>query len=80
LALAKQEGYPLLTGDQGLKAAAQAEDVTVMGTVWLLRTMVENHLLSVDEAIAALALMKEGKRRLPWTDAERILNGLREGA
>jgi hypothetical protein len=23
--------------------------------------------------------MKEGKRRLPWTDAERILNGLREG-
>ena len=66
--------------DQGLKAAAQAEDVTVMGTVWLLRTMVENQLLSVDEAIAALALMKEGKRRLPWTDAERILNGLREGA
>jgi hypothetical protein len=80
LALAKQEGCPLLTGDQGLKAAAQAEDVTVMGTVWLLRTMVENHLLSVDEAIVALALMKEGKRRLPWRDAERILNGLREGA
>jgi predicted nucleic acid-binding protein len=80
LALAKQEGCPLLTGDQSLKAAAQAEDVSVMGTVWLLRTMVENQLLSVDEAIAALALMKEGKRRLPWTDAERILNGLREGA
>jgi hypothetical protein len=49
----------------------------VMGTVWLLRTMVENHLLSVDEAIAALTLMKEGKRRLPWTDAESILNGMR---
>jgi hypothetical protein len=80
LALAKQEGCPLLTGDQDLKAAAQAEDVPVMGTVWLLRTMVENHLLSVDEAIAALTLMKEGKRRLPWTDAERILNGLRQDA
>lgn len=33
LALAKQEGCPLLTGDQDLKAAAQAEDVPVMGTV-----------------------------------------------
>ena len=77
LALAKQQGCPLLTGDQDLRAAAQAEDVSVMGTVWVLRTMVENQLLSVDEAIAALALMKESKRRLPWADAERILNGLR---
>ena len=54
--------------------------MTVMGTVWLLRTMVENQLLTVDEALSALALMKEGKRRLPWIEAERILNGLREGA
>lgn len=79
LALAKQEGCPLLTGDQALKLAAQQEDVTVMGTVWLLRTMVENQLLSVDDALAALALMKKDKRRLPWIDTERILNGLREG-
>lgn len=79
LALAKQEGCPLLTGDQALKLAAQAEDVSVMGTVWLLRTMVENQLLDVDEALSALALMKESKRRLPWADAERILNGLRDG-
>ena len=78
LALARQEDCPLLTGDQSLKTVARAEDVTVMGTVWLLQAMVENRLLSVDEAIAALALMKESRRRLPWTDAERILNGLRE--
>jgi predicted nucleic acid-binding protein len=79
LALARQEGCPLLTGDQALKQAAQAEDVSVMGSVWLLRAMVENRLLGVDEALAALARMKEAKRRLPWTEAERILNGLREG-
>lgn len=40
LGLAKQEGCPLLTGDQ--------------------------------------ALMKHRKRRLPWADAERILNSLRD--
>ena len=45
MALAKQEGCPLLTGDQALKAAAQAEDIAVMGTVWLLRTMVENKVI-----------------------------------
>ena len=79
LALAKQEGCPLLTGDQTLKQAAKNEDIPVMGSVWLLRTMVENQLLNVDQAHAALARMKERKRRLPWVDAERILNGLRQG-
>jgi len=77
LALAKQEGCPLLTGDQALKAAAQAEDVTVMGTVWLLREMVASAILSVDESLDALATMQAKKRRLPWAEAERILNGLR---
>ena len=78
LALAKQEACTLLTGDQALKAAAQAEDVPVMGSVWLLRTMVKHQLLTVDEALAALALMKDGMRRLPWADAERLLDELRD--
>lgn len=77
LALAKQEGCPLLTGDQALRQAAQSEEISVMGSVWLLRAMVENGLLNVDQALVALGLMKEKKRRLPWTDAERVLNGLR---
>lgn len=77
LALAKQEGCPLLTGDQALKKAAEAEDVPVMGSVWLLRTLVEHGLLSVEDALAALARMKAARRRLPWAEAERILNGLR---
>ena len=78
MALAKQEGCPLLTGDQALKAAAQAEDIAVMGTVWLLRTMVENKVIDVDQSLSALNLMKERKSRLPWDEATRILNGLRK--
>jgi predicted nucleic acid-binding protein len=77
LALAKQEDCPLLTGDQALKAVALAENVSVMGTLWLIRAMVENQLLTVDAAFAALARMKARNRRLPWGDAERILNSLR---
>jgi predicted nucleic acid-binding protein len=67
----------LLTGDQALKAVALAENVSVMGTLWLIRAMVENQLLNVDAAFAALARMKARNRRLPWGDAERILNSLR---
>ncbi|PPC89303.1 MAG: DUF3368 domain-containing protein [Methylobacter sp.] len=77
LALAKQEECTLLTGDSNLRVVAGKEKVTVMGTIGLLCAMVENQLLSVDEAFTALNRMKEGKRRLPWSDAEKILNQLR---
>lgn len=77
LALAKQEECTLLTGDTNLRVVAGKEKVTVMGTIGLLCTMVENQLLTVDEALAALNGMKEGKRRLPWADAEKILNKMR---
>jgi hypothetical protein len=40
LELAKQGGYPPLTGDQVLKVAAHAEGVILTRTVWLLRMLV----------------------------------------
>lgn len=43
-----------------------------MGTVGLLCVMIENQLLSVDDAFKALDRMKSGKRRLPWTEAEKL--------
>lgn len=77
LALAKQEECTLLTGDANLRVVAEKEEVIVMGTVGLLCEMVKNHLLSVDDALSALNQMKEGKRRLPWSIAEKELNKLR---
>ena len=77
LALAKQESCTLLTGDANLRIVASKESVTVMGTIGLLCAMVENQLLTVDEALKALHKMKEGKRRLPWPDAEKMLEALR---
>ena len=77
LALAKQESCTLLTGDANLRIVASKESVTVMGTIGLLCAMVENQLLTVDDALKALHKMKEGKRRLPWPDAEKLLETLR---
>lgn len=77
LALAKQESCTLLTGDANLRVVASKEQVTVMGTIGLLCAMVENQLLTVDDAFKALDRMKDGKRRLPWPEAEKVLNALR---
>lgn len=56
---------------------ANKEQVNVMGTLGLLRAMIENHLLTIDDAFKALDRMKTGKRRLPWPEAEKMLNALR---
>lgn len=48
-----------------------------MGTIGLLSAMIENRLLTVDDAFKALDRMKSGKRRLPWLEAEKVLNALR---
>ena len=77
LALAKQEACTLLTGDTNLRVVASKEQVNVMGTIGLLCAMIENQLLTVDDAFKALDRMKSGKRRLPWPEAEKVLNALR---
>ena len=77
LALAKQETCTLLTGDANLRVVASKEQVSCMGTIGLLCAMIENQLLTVDDAFKALDRMKSGKRRLPWSDAEKTLNALR---
>jgi hypothetical protein len=48
-----------------------------MGAIGLLCAMIENRLLTVDDALTALDRMKTGKRRRPWSEAEKVLNALR---
>ncbi|HNQ04624.1 MAG TPA: hypothetical protein PKH69_08425 [Thiobacillaceae bacterium] len=63
--------------DTNLRVVASKEQVNVMGTIGLLCAMIENQLLTVDDAFKALDRMKLGKRRLPWPEAEKVLNALR---
>lgn len=77
LALAKQESCVLLTGDANLRAVAQREQVTVMGTIAMLCSMVTHQLLTIEQALDALELMKQRKRRLPWEEAQRRLKVMR---
>lgn len=76
LALAKQEGCPLLTGDGDLRRAAQKEAVIVKGTIWLVEQMVEQSLINKTAAKAAYQLMQDAGSRLPWKEALKRLDKL----
>ncbi|WP_313382981.1 PIN domain-containing protein [Pantoea sp.] len=73
LALARQEKCPLLTGDKALRLAAQAEQVEVRGTLWLVEEMVRYALIDHAAAHRAYLLMRASGRRLPW---DRAFQGL----
>ena len=73
LALAKKESCPLLTGDAHLRKAASAGNVEVRGTLWLVREMLEKHLISARIARLSLKKMVNHGRRLPWEEAEKII-------
>lgn len=73
LALAKQESCPLLTGDRNLRMLASQENAEIRGTLWLLSEVIEFGLLSHEETQQALVRMRERGRRLPWEEAERMI-------
>lgn len=64
LALAKQEACTLATGDSNLRLVAAKEQVEVKGTIGILCKMVKYRLLSVEDALGALARMKKCQKAL----------------
>ena len=76
LTLALQEECPLLTGDQALRKAAEKEQITVHGTIWLIEELVIKEKLSKAIARAAYEDMQKAGRRLPWKIACARLEAL----
>jgi hypothetical protein len=77
LALAWQEKCPLLTGDGRLRTAGQTESIDVHGTLWLIEQMVKARTITVRQAEAGYAKMREAGRRLPWGEVDQQLRALR---
>lgn len=78
LALASRRDCPIVTGDKYLREAAEAEGVTLVGTLWLIERMIEEGIVSVDAAEAAYDRMRSDGRRLPWPEVGRQLARLRK--
>ena len=71
LALALQEGVPLLSGDLKLRQACEAEGHRVHGTLWLMDQFHENGLLSSAEVQQEYERMRASGSRLPWAEVDR---------
>lgn len=74
LALAKQEACPLLSGDGKLREAAENEQVEVRGTIWLMGRLLEEGVITVEQAEQAYDIMKQEGRRLPWPETKKQIN------
>lgn len=77
LALARQEGCPLLTGDAALRQVSILEDVEVRGTVWLMGELIEANVITVDQAASAYDAMRTDGSRLPWSDVNAQIKRFR---
>jgi predicted nucleic acid-binding protein len=77
LSLAKQERCPLLTGDRGLREAAEKERVEVRGTLWIMDRLFAEGILDYAKVHNAYEKMKQDNRRLPWDEVEAQLEKMR---
>lgn len=78
LALAKQEGCPLLTGDSRLREAAEIELVPVSGTLWLMERLWTEGLIDLAFLRQAYDLMRQSGRRLPVAEIDAQLSRLQQ--
>jgi len=76
LALAKANQWPLLTGDHNLRSVSEIEGVEVHGTIWLVEQLVTTRIISVEQASGGFNAMRDNGRRLPWTEADRLIRRL----
>lgn len=78
MALAKQENCTLLTGDPGLRTAAETELIDVHGTLWLMERMFVEKIITHTQADKAYKKMRNGGRRLPWPEIKDQLKGFKK--
>ena len=71
--LAKQESFPLITGDAQLHKVAETEGVELKGTIWIIEQFVKQKLMTPDDALNTFELMRSKGRRLPWDKAKKVL-------
>jgi len=77
LALAKQEGCALLTGDAALRQVSALEAVEVRGTLWLVDELMAANLITIDRVVQAYDAMRADGSRLPWNEVDAQIRKFR---
>lgn len=73
LALARSLGCVLLSGDGALREVAQAEQIEIRGTLWLIDLLLEARLVTLERVTAAYEAMRRDGSRLPWDEVDTQL-------
>jgi len=74
---AKQLNCPLLTGDGKLSSEAIDQGVTVHGSLWVIRTLVEQKIITAEKGIEFLEKLKISNDRLPLEEIEKLIKKLK---
>jgi rRNA-processing protein FCF1 len=74
---AKELKCPLLTGDAKLRSEAIDQGITVHGSLWVIRMMVESKVVTAKSGVAYLEKLKIINDRLPLEEIEKLLKKLK---
>lgn len=74
---AKQLKCPLLTGDAKLRSEATEQGITVHGSLWVIRMMVESKVVTANTGIDFLEKLKVSNDRLPLDEIEKLIRKLK---
>ncbi len=74
---AKQLNCPLLTGYGKLRSEAIDQGVTVHGSLWVIRTLVEQRIISTEIGVKYLEMLKVINDRLPLEEIEKLIKKLK---
>ncbi|MDZ4667940.1 MAG: hypothetical protein SGJ00_08645 [bacterium] len=74
---AKQLNCPLLTGDGKLRSEAIDQGVTVHGSLWVIRTLVDQKIISAEIGVEYLEKLKVVNDRLPLEEIEKLIKKIK---
>ena len=74
---AKQLKCPLLTGDAKLRSESIDQGITVYGSLWVIRMMVESKVVTANAGIEFLEKLKVSNDRLPLDEIEKLIKKLK---
>ncbi len=77
LAIAKQRGIVLLTGDKALRKAASQEGVSTLGTLGVLDRLLSGNYITKDEYLTCITSLKKHngyEARLPADELDKRLD------
>lgn len=72
--LSKKENAILLTGDKAVRNFAEGNGIKCHGILWLINQMVENDVITKEQAIQNLNELKYRNNRLPKLEIDNLID------